>query len=186
MSYGLSFALLALARAAAAQDAPMHDGSWLIGGSAALTRSHVDVNNSTTTHAALDPTGLYFINSHLAVGGTINLGYDEFPNGHATTYGIGPAIRVYPSSSGAWQPFVAASFTPEWQTIVEPSPPDATSTLYGLEGSLGLTRMLASHVGLDGALFYNHQRGTSKRAASSASFNENNYGLRFGLSVFVH
>ena len=148
-------------------------------------RNHSDDGGGTSTHASLVPTGLRFINEHFAIGGTLLLAYDDFGTENAVTYGIGPAARFYPSPATNWKPFLAASIAPEWQTFSIPSQPDANQTLLGIEGSFGLTRMLATHVGLDGELFYHHSHQTSKIAATSVSRNVDSYGLRFGLSVFI-
>lgn len=177
---------LTLTSRALAQSAPLHSGSWLIGGSAGVTRDRNSEQGATTTHVALDPTGLVFVNSHLAVGGELVFGYDELGDGHALAYGIGPAARIYPLTAAAWQPFVALSVTPEWQTITRTAFPNSHASLLAIDGSVGLTRMLATHVGLDGALFYRHTHLTNRLPASQISWTEDDYGLRFGLSVFVH
>src|SRR5690348_6077925 len=98
-----------------AQTSLIHEGSWLVAGSASLTRSHSDDGSSTSTHAALVPTGLRFMNDHLAIGGSAVLAYDDFGGGggHAVTYGIGPAARLYASTVTDWKPFIAASVAPE-------------------------------------------------------------------------
>lgn len=178
--------ILTLTTRVAAQTVTPHSGSWLIGGSAGLTRDRNSQQGATTTHVGLDPTGLVFVNSHLAIGAEIVFGYDELGDGHALAYGIGPAARYYPMAAAAWQPFVALSVTPEWQTITQTAFPNTRGSLLAIDGSLGLTRMLATHVGLDGALFYRHSQLTNRLPASSVSWTTDDYGLRFGLSVFVH
>ena len=181
----LSF--LTLTGRAVAQTAPLHSGSWLIGGSAALTRDRNTQLDETTTHAGLDPMGLVFVNPHLALGGALTVGYDGLGGGgHAVTYGIGPAARYYPLTAAQWQPFAALSVSPEWQTISLEGSPNSHASLLAIDGSLGLTRMLATHVGLDGAFFYRHSKLTNGLPASRVSWTDDNYGLRFGLSVFVH
>jgi hypothetical protein len=176
---------LALATRATAQTASPHSGSWLVGGGAALTRDRNSQAGGTTTHAALDPTGLRFVNAHLALGGAMVLGYDGFPEGRALTYGIGPAARYYPLAGAPWQPFLAVSVAPEWQSISQDGFPTNHISLLGADGSLGLTRMLATHVGLDGALFYRHQKQTNRTSSARVSWTEDDYGVRFGLSVFL-
>ena len=177
---------LTLTSHAAAQTAPLHAGSWLIGGSAGLTRERNSQLDETTTHAALDPTGLVFINQHLALGGELTFGYDDLGGGHALTYGIGPAARYYPLTAAQWQPFVAVSVAPQWQAINQNGFPNTHVSFLAIDGSLGLTRMLATHVGLDGAFFYRHATLTNLLPASRVSWTDDDYGLRFGLSVFVH
>ena len=64
--------------------------------------------------------------------------------------------------------------------------PDGHGSLLSIDGSLGLTRMLATQVGLDGAVFYRHARQTNRTPSSNISWTLDDYRLRFGLSVFVH
>lgn len=171
---------------AVAQTSPLHSGSWLIGGSAGLTRDRNSQQGATTTHVALDPTGLVFVDSHLALGAAFLFGYDELGNGHALAYGIGPAARYYPMTGAPWLPFLALSATPEWQSVTGDGFPNTHSSLLAIDGSLGLTRMLATHVGLDGAFFYRHSKLTNRVTPTRISWTQDDYGLRFGLSVFVH
>lgn len=178
---------LTLSSRALAQSAPLHSGGWLIGGSASLTRDRNSQQEETTTHAGLNPTGLVFLNSHLALGGELALGYDGLGNGgHAVTYGIGPAARFYPMTTTAWLPFLAVTAAREWQRITLDGFPSSHASLVSIDGSLGVTRVLATHVGLDGAFFYRHSRITNQFPASPANWTQDDYGLRFGLSVFVH
>lgn len=177
---------LTLTSRAVAQTAPLHAGSWLIGGSAAVTRDRNNQAGGTTTHAAVDPTGLVFINSHLALGGELAFGYDDLGGGHALTYGIGPAARYYPMTSVQWLPFVALSVFPEWQKITQDGVPSDHASLLAIDGSLGVTRMLATHVGLDGAFFYRHSKVANEFPPAPRHWTQDDYGLRFGLSVFVH
>lgn len=178
---------LTLSSRALAQSAPLHSGSWLIGGSASFTRDRNSQEEETTTHAGLNPTGLVFLNSHVALGGELAVGYDGLGHGgHAISYGIGPSARFYPTTMTTWLPFLAVTAAPEWQRITLDGFPSSHASLLSIDGSLGVTRMLATHVGLDGAFFYRHSKITNQFPASPAKLTQDDYGVRFGLSVFVH
>lgn len=173
--------------ARAQRNATIHEGAWLIGGSASLSRTHNDASNSDNSSFFLAPTGLWFATPRLAVGGTAALSYTSLSLGHSTDYGIGPGARYYFGDlSTEYLPFVAASFTPQWQSTHTNSPStDTNGHVYLTDASLGLTRLLATHVGLTVELYYAHVSAHTDLAPVGVSTGSYSYGVRFGLNAFI-
>lgn len=180
----------AAAQAAAPAKYPLHTGEWLVAGSATLSRTHDQTVDATTTSAGLQPTGLRFVTPHVAVGGTVLLSYSSFSFGHSASYGLGPQVRYYFNSSSAVLPFVSASAVPQWSSIhtngFEAAPSrDANDRALVLEGSVGLTDMVSTHVGFTGEAYYDNAQFHREDLGVPATDRTYSYGLRFGLSVFV-
>jgi hypothetical protein len=93
-------------------------------------------------------------------------------------------------------PFVSATVQPSWTkghfdvlTITgtgtsTTSTIDATIHSTTIDGSFGLTRLLATHVGLTGEAYYtnNHLSDDTPNARARTT---SDYGVRFGLTIFV-
>lgn len=190
---GVCALVFGAATLAAQQKSPIGKGSWLVGGSAGL--SHTDEADVTT--ASLAPFGLYFVAPHLALGGTLDLAYAsshvQVGDSHTTLIGVEPTIRYFFGDlSGNLFPYLNASVGPSWEKFKidgTGSSADGEQTTTGLEltGSAGLMRMLATHVGLTGELYYTHAHQSTdvSTTTSNITHNQNSYGLRFGISAFV-
>jgi len=199
----VALGLLALASASvgAQHQSPVHTGGWIISGSGSLGRSHTDASDVDVTHVGIRPTGLVFLTSRFALGASLPLSYSHLsdPSGHSYSYGLGPAARYYfAADTSRWLWFVGAAVEPQWQkdsrqSIVVASPGGVVSTetfdtsnrLLTIDGSLGLTRLLAEHVGLTGELYYTHSE-LSGDISPRESLKSYDVGARFGLTVFVH
>jgi hypothetical protein len=122
----------------------------------------------------------------------VPLGYVDRPNGHSSTYGLGPSARYYfGDPAGQWFSFLSATVQQEWQnTRFEGAIPgqvaDVESRGLTLDGSLGLTRLLATHVGVTGEAFYSHMEFKTDAAISAGRQRGHDFGLRFGLTVFLY
>jgi hypothetical protein len=172
---------------------PVHAGGWLIGGAATIAGSHDD-NSGNRTDLSISPSGLAFVTSHLAVGGSVLLGYGDGGGVQNTLFGVGPSARYYFSGANAvWLPFISATATPTWshseRSGSSPAPSSLTSNsrVLSLDGSLGLTRLVATHVGITSEAFYTNSSLQSDAGGVARSTDRaSRYGLRFGVSVFVH
>ena len=193
----VAFTSLVSTSANAQQSSPIGRGSWIISGSAALSSNHDETTDQTRTSVSLSPTGLLFIRPRLAIGGALALGYSSAPNASFSTYGIGPSVRYYfGDMSGQLFPFVNASVIPIWQKTNVKNPTsglpglpgfsDATNRLVSFDGSAGLTRLVATHVGLTGEAYYTHLSNTLDLGSTTTSRASYDVGLRFGITVFVH
>jgi hypothetical protein len=189
------FIVFASAPAGAQQVSPVHPGGWIIGGGGSIGRSHDDVSREDLTHIVVQPNGLVFVTKYLAIGGSVPLSYSSFTGGHTYAYGIGPSARLYfMSDTSRWLPFVGATVTPEWQKSHREvfannvsTTLDADARFLGIDGSLGLTRLLAEHVGATGELYYTHTTLSGGLGLpSGGSRGGYDMGARFGLTVFVH
>jgi hypothetical protein len=183
------------ASANAQQSSPIGQGSWIIGGSAGLSSNHDDATDQTATSVRLSPTGLIFVRPRLAIGGALTLGYSSSSNASFKTYGLGPSVRYYfGDMAGQLFPFVNASVMPIWQksnvkSVVNGlpiSPSDATNRILAYDGSIGLTRLVATHVGLTGEAYYARLRSTIDAGSTTTHRNSYDVGMRFGITVFVH
>ena len=188
-------------RAGAQAASPLHTGGWIISGGASIGRTHNNEFGGDVTHVGISPTGLVFVTSRFALGASVPLSYLSYsdPSGHSYSYGIGPAARYYfAADTSRWLPFVAASVQPQWQNehrtvtiITSPSGTLSTSTidshdhLLAIDGSMGLTRLVAQHVGVTGELYYTNEK-LSGDISPQRAIRSYDWGARFGLTVFVH
>ena len=179
------------AQQAAPIASPLHTGAWILGGSASVGHNSGTVSS---TFVQLSPTALALVTSNFAIGGIGTIGYNSNANGHQWSYGVGPSARVFlGDASSLTLPFISASFIPQWQKAhIESSSSlgsfngDESSHQYVFDGSVGVTRMIASHVGLTGEAYLTHVEFSSDLlTGSTASSSQNQYGLRAGLTAFV-
>jgi hypothetical protein len=169
-------------------------GSWIISGSAGFSQSHDDLSDQTSTSISASPTALMFVASRFAVGGRLTGGYSKSGSFKATSYGIGPSARYYMGDSASkWLSFVSASVFPQWGTsktnavvggVVTPVDVDATDL--AMDASLGLTRLLVTHVGVTGEAYYTRINRSSTSRGTTNDFTSNAFGIRFGLTAFVY
>lgn len=175
----------------AQQTSPLAQGSWIIAGSAGFSSSHVDGSDQSVTSFHLSPTALTFVQTRLAIGGLAALGYSSGANGHFTTYGLGPSARYYFGDlAGQLFPFVSASVFPVWtkssNVSAGVSTSDVTTRYLTFDGSVGLTRLVATHVGLTGEAYYTHLDTKVDLGSTNNIRGSYDVGLRLGLTVFVH
>ena len=169
---------------------PLHTGAWIVGGSASVSKSTGTLGSSFFQVA---PTALALVTPNFAIGGMAGIGYTSNDNGHAWTYGIGPSARLFLGDvSSLTLPFLSASFFPQWnKTSIKTSSPvtvtgSEDSHRYAFDGSVGVTRMIATHVGLTGEAYFTHFEFSSELpTGSSVESSQNQYGIRAGLTAFV-
>jgi hypothetical protein len=189
-----SLVILGSVRASGQRPSPLHPGGWIISGGASVGRSHDNLTDDDVTHIALQPTGLVFVTSHLAIGGSVPLAYTRDPAGHTYLYGVGPSARYYfTADSARWLPFVAAAVTSQWQKLHRAVTNNGVSTTIDtdvryttVDGSAGLTRLVAEHVGLTGELYYSRSQFRDDFRPGGGTRRMYDLGARFGLTVFVH
>jgi hypothetical protein len=177
-----------LAAQTAPVTSPVHSGAWIIGGTGQF--DHADGQ----TNLSLAPTALDFVTPHVAVGGMGLLGLAQTSgSGHSYSWGLGPSVRLFPGDpSSLTLPFVSASVIPEWATRhstvsgVAQFNGDVDTRVLTLDGSIGVTRMLATHAGLTGEAYLTHYDFRNTAAGSTSSSGTTHYGIRLGLTVFVH
>jgi hypothetical protein len=178
--------------AVAQQPSPVAIGGWIVGGTAATGRSHDDATNQTSSNASVSPMALRFIKDGLALGGSATAGYFSQSQSHSHSFGVGPSARYYfGDRSSKLLPFASATAAPEWQHIEANNFVNGVTSVrtidtrgLSLDGSLGLTALIATNVGLTGEGFYT--RLTTH--VQQIGFNDEHayaYGVRFGLTVFA-
>jgi hypothetical protein len=167
-------------------------GSWLVGGTADL--AHSNAGGNSTTAATFQPFGLYFVADHLGIGGTLSLGHVSTDAGatesHDTAIGAEPTIRYFFGDlAGKLFPYLNAAIGPSWDKLKfegnGSTSGEETTTAVEFTGSAGVMRLLASHVGLTGEVYYTHRHRSSDVGNATLKANSDNYGLRFGFNAFV-
>lgn len=192
----VSAVVLGASAAVAQQPSPIGHGSWLVGGSAGLSRDHAN-GGSTRTTASLAPVGLYFVAPGLALGGTLNVGYAtgvaQGGDSHETVLGVAPTIRYFFGDlADKVFPYLNASVGPAWDRLtIGGGSSDITTRSIDLTGSAGLMDMIVPHVGLSAELYYTARHRSSDREAQSGgtvtvTADNQSYGLRFGINAFVY
>jgi hypothetical protein len=187
---GVAAALLCASTSHAQQKSAISHGSWLVGGTAAFDHTN---SGGSQTSVSLQPFGLYFFADHLGLGGTLDLGYSSLTNAHTTFIGAEPTIRYFfGDPGGKLFPYLNASVGPSWRRFkVEDNSPLGEQTTHGLDftGSAGLMRLLGTHVGLTGEVYFTHRHRSTDISSSienaTVTGNNDSYGLRFGFNAFV-
>lgn len=181
--------ILALAAPAAAQTAggPTDRGSWVLGGSASLSRTESD--GRSATGISLAPSVLRFIANRLAVGGEVGLNYTDTDGGNSQSWRVGPAARLYfGESSAKVLKYLGAAvlFGGMNTSLDEPLSTEADASLWSIEGVAGLTFMLSRQVGISGEFFVDRRESTTSTSISpDIESKVTSYGLRFGLAAFI-
>jgi hypothetical protein len=181
--------VLVLATPAAAQTAggPTDRGSWVLGGTASLSRSEND--GRSATGISLAPSVLRFIANRIAVGGEFGLSYTDTDAGSSRSWRVGPAARFYfGESSAKVLKYVGAAvlFGGSNTSLDEPLSSEADASQWSVEGVAGLTFMLSRQVGISGEFFGQRSESTiSSSIGSDAESKLTSYGVRFGLAAFI-
>lgn len=195
-SFRLGIALVALAAPAFAQTgpSPVSKGGWVVDGNASFSRTSSDASNNAQTSFSVTPTALVFVASRIAIGGSLGLGYAKNGDFKSSSFAVGPRAQFYLGDTASqWLPFVSGSVLPQWASsrttaAISGTPTVVESDSFGLtlDASLGLTRLLASHVGATGEAYYTRRNAETESRGVSTDFTTNSFGLRFGLTVFLY
>ena len=174
---------------ALAQGSAIAKGSWIISGGASASSQHTNGSDQNSTSLSLAPSALYFVRPGLALGGAVSLGYFDGTFGTTKSFGIGPSVRYYFGDAAAKTfPFVSATVAPTWVSSDPKNSSTARSTSQNaleLEGTIGLTHLVATHVGITGEAFYDHQSFDTDLGTVKATQTSYMFGVRFGITAFV-
>jgi hypothetical protein len=188
----LAIAFVAIPSVHAQRTSPIGGGSWIVGGSAGFSRRQDNTLDQSTTTFHVSPTALLFVKQGFAIGGVASLGYSTNPSSDFTTFGAGPSARYYfGDPAGRTFPFVSGTFLPLWQKSSRKGSAFATSNtterFTSIDGSVGVTQLLATNVGLTGEAYYSHF-DLKLSDAGPIPERQTSYelGVRFGIAVFVH
>lgn len=155
-------------------------GSWIVSGSANI--SHGSSGSSDGTSIAVAPSALYFFKPRWAFGGLLGGSYQKSLGYTVKSLAIGPEIRYYAAEPAAKTlPFVSFAIQPAWARQEAPNGGVSDSRSLDIDGSAGLTQLIATHVGLTGELYYT--RSSTHIGSNTDVFGR--YGLRFGITAFV-
>lgn len=184
---------LAMATEAVAQD-PIGRGSLIIGGNARIVGLQDFGNDQREVGFELQPQFGIFVARGLVITASPHLGWAWRERiGTTFKWGLGPGVTYYVARAGKFYPYLTmrtlalwTEFRPSDDLLDPVSVDDSEWTwLVGLGGSL----FIAQHVALNAELFYSRFRvnsdlrsvdGLSEQANSSEQ-----YGLQFGVRVFV-
>lgn len=178
--------------AAAAQSSALDRGSILVGGTAGFVSTGGDDEESRHTSLTVRPGVRYFLIPRLALGGEVLIAYsaaeapadagptagEEFTS---STFGVGPAVDYYFGDLDAdLHPFVSGTAFLSWNRNSFAGE-DARARGTVLRGAAGLLYLFSDQVGLNSALFYEW----ANQDVEDRSFEQNRFGLSFGISAFV-
>ncbi|MGH7628945.1 MAG: hypothetical protein ACREOF_06070 [Gemmatimonadales bacterium] len=177
-------ALLLAAQPVVGQYSPVHAGSIQLAGTAQFSHFRDIGNDAGDTVFELAPRVGYFLLRGLALNANLRYRHDAADAGSASGWGIGPGLTYYVSGlSGRLYPFVSGRTLFTWQrssnaagVVIDRR--HSTSWLL----STGVLVLLATHVGLTGELFYQHDQFTVEPGTNSAE----SYGLQWGFAIFVN
>lgn len=164
-----------------AQQYAVDRGSWLVGGTAGLSRSSFEGSDYHSTAAFLEPQAQYFVVRGLALGGQAQISRVGNGSVYAVGVGAGPAVTYYfGQGRRAVYPYVGGSFlfTHSSVTGSSNSPPDVSQRWY--EPYAGAALMLARNVGVDTRAYF-RKRYDSRQGSAAAT----DYGVAVGISAFV-
>jgi len=189
---GVAAVVIGASAAVAQPKSAISHGSWLVGGTAGL--SHSNAGGASTTTVSFLPLGLYFVADRLALGGTLDLAHLSNSAGdarfHDTVIGAEPTIRYFFGDlAGNLLPYLNGAIGPSREHSKSENngtgSGEQTTTGLDLTGSAGLMRLLGTHVGLNGEVYYTHRHVSRDLGAATFKSSTDNYGLRFGFNAFV-
>ena len=203
MSHLTSLALLLCLLTSAptyAQDNPTDAGVYGLDGSASFRSQGGDLygaDDDRQTTLSLQPTGFYFIQPNVAVGGQLRISRSSQDNATSTTLGLGPSVTYYLGEPDAdVLPFVGANLlllrqraTVDLGTIdigfgepVDLGEEEITLTGAAFDLNAGFTYMLARNVGVTTAAFFLYERLGSDDADAQTG---NTVGVQVGITAFI-
>jgi len=171
---------------------PIRTGEWIVDGAANFSHVHGQEPGTSGTSVSLAPSALRFVTPHLALGTSLALSHSSSSSGHSNSVGIGPAVRYFfGDSASTLQPFVAGSVTLNRVSLLSTInlgdtqlTTDATQRALGYDGSIGLTKIIATNVGITGEAYYAHLH-LHMTPANDETRDSYSAGARFGFTVFV-
>lgn len=167
---------------------PTAMGSKIVSGSARLARVSFDdgTSKSSSTLVSVTPSALWFVRDRVALGGTTGLTYSSFEAASAWGWLLGPAARVFlTTTSERVLPFVGAAFS-MGRTYVDFDGSSSESSSYGFEVMAGAIRMLTRNVGVTSEVYMSRMISGSQSRWPSRDITATDMGLRFGVSAFVY
>jgi hypothetical protein len=179
----LTFLMLLLAlipRSARAQVPALSQGSLIVGGSAGLDVTDTGEGDNVTS-IAITPHVERFVRDGLAVGGDVLLGRSSQGDASLTTVGVGPVVAYYFGDEDTTHPFVRGGV--RWlHASSDFGGGSSSQSTTGLHASAGLLLLLSDAVGVETALYWEHNR---YKPDGGSTFNTDRYGLKAGVSAFV-
>jgi len=186
MALTLSICLGAQTDPLTAQAYAVDRGSWLLSGTASMTR-HRDVGNDFRTFRIdVSPRIGYFVAPHVAVITNVRLRTASNDAGNSFAWGLGPGIGYYfGGPESRFRPFASARTLFMWDhRSASDGQWDRDYTSMGWLVSAGTVVMLASQVGVSAELFYQWDRVTVGGTGGAGNEAER-LGLQFGIAAFV-
>jgi len=184
-----------------AQDNPTDAGVYGLDGSLSFRSQGGDLyaaEGDRQTTFSLQPTGFYFLQPNVAVGGQLRLSRSSQDVATSTTLGLGPSVTYYLGKPDAEVlPFVGANLlllrqraTVDLGTVdigfgepVDLGEEEITLTGAAFDLNAGFTYMLARNVGVTTAAFFLYERlgGDDVPDAQTG----NTVGVQVGITAFI-
>jgi opacity protein-like surface antigen len=172
-------------------------GSLVIGGGASISRTsnsistdgQGEVDGVDVTAVSINPSLLYFVRPGLAIGGEAGFGYSDFGESSSTSFTVGPALRAYfARGETRTLPYVGVSLQLGRVSFDDEADVDDSPgvTVFGVEGTAGITWLLSRQVGILGEAFVNRRQQSAENALGrDVDQTATGFGVRFGVAAFL-
>jgi len=188
LGVAMSLLMVGLAPAVAQKPSPTTKGTWIIAGSGEFSRSVDETSDLTVTSFGLAPTAMRLVIPRLAIGASFVGSYFKTGDQHGTLFGIGPLVHYYfGDADGSMFPFLGAGVSREWNNIHTTAggqSQDADANRTAIELTAGLTKLIATHVGITAEAFWN-KSSQKTEGFSEFSIKNHEFGVRFSVTAFV-
>jgi hypothetical protein len=159
-----------------------------LGGSARVSRFR-DIGNDIKTFVVdLEPRIGFFFASHWLVNASATLTYTTSKTSRTTQFGAGPGVAYYMGGNRTRvHPYAQARLlllrtVSEVKTV---NIPRLVERSVGWSAAAGAVLMIARNAGVTGELFYMRTGIARDFSGGVTSNSAEEYGVRFGVSVFV-
>lgn len=173
-----------------AQNSPVDKGSWFISGNFTFSSAGGDLYENSDgdrlTTIEFTPAANFFVGPGFSIGGRLLFESLSRGNSGITTWGVGPEINYFFSSSeekseakGSTYPFLQAGFF--YTNISYDSDRSQTGTKIRLGG--GITHMISNTAAIAGLAAYDID---SEKPEEGDSESGNQFGVYAGLIIFLY
>lgn len=182
-------AILCLPFPASAQSYAMDRGVWVVGGSASVSHLEISGLDGGITTVSLFPDVGFFVLPGLVVVANVEYAHSSGAGRSSTVYGAGPGLTYYFVKGPAkLHPYLAAAVffgQLDWELSGQTGVSNSQgSTSWYASGGGAL--LLARNVAVTGEAYYGQVHYGAADVIGGPSGTTTQYGLRFGVSVYIY
>ncbi len=182
---GLLFAVLS-AGPAAAQQYATDRGVVLVAGTANVSHFHDRRSGGSSTTVSLNPRVGYFVIPGLALSANLQVASTSSDGASTHAWGVGPGATWYfRHRRVVLNPYLAVRTLYYRETTHLDGLPDLTTEQFSWAGAAGLSLFVARNAALLGELYYQHFHLAARVQGADVSASAEEYGVQFGVAVFV-